>query len=112
MRILLLSFFLLGIAFSQTTIAPTTTIEPLKEKVEERYEGTYQLYFKEKVHKVNKVEYMDGTPIQHNLSPDGETLFLMEYFKRGRVKIFTEDESGEPKVIERSPCYIDPVVES
>jgi hypothetical protein len=55
---------------------------------------------------------MDGTEIPHKLSPDGETLYLIEYPKRGRVKVFTEDEKGEPKVIERSPCYIDPVINS
>lgn len=107
MRLFMLLFLLAGFAFAQTTTEPAPA--PKKPDV---LKGTYQLYFKDPVHKVKKVEYMDGTKIDHNLSPDGETLFLLQYHKRGRVKIFTEDENGEPTVIERSPCFIDPVMHS
>ena len=107
MRILIFITCLLGFAFAQT---PSETAP--KPQAPAQLEGTYQLYLKDKVHKVKKVEYMDGTRINHDLSPDGETLFLLEYKKRGRVKIFTEDAEGETTVIERSPCYIDPVIES
>ena len=107
MRLFILLLALTGFAFAQ---GPTEI--PAPKKAPENFHKTYQLYFKDKVHKVKKVEYMDGTPIQHDLSPDGETLYLLEYKKRGRVKIFTEDEQGKAKVIERSPCFIDPVIES
>ena len=108
MRLIILLICLSGFAFaqSQTTPAVPTNNEKL------HLPGTYQLYLNEPAHKVKKVEYMDGTTIPHKLSPDGETLYLLDYPKRGRVKVFTEDEQGESKVIERSPCYIDPVINS
>lgn len=109
MRFLIFISLLSSFAFAQTdtTQAPETPTVKIKTPLK----VPYQLYFKDKVEKVTKVEYMDGTPIRHQLDADGETLILFEYTKRGRVKIFTEDAQGEPTVIERSPCYIDPVMD-
>ena len=94
-------------AQGQTTVSPTPApVEKLNEH------STYQLYLKDPVQKINKIEYIDGTPIEFELQEDGETVILLNYKKRGAVNITAEDFNGETEEIRRSPCFIDPVIQT
>ena len=103
MRLLLLTILLSFFAFAQAQEVPHTSPPTDNGQM-------YQLYLDQPVQKIIKVEYLDGTPIKHDLGKDGETLYLLDYHKRGRVKVVTEDVNGEQKEVFRSPCYIDPVI--
>lgn len=72
----------------------------------------HQLYLDHPARKVISVEYIDGTPIRFELDEDGETVYLIDYYKKGRVKVTYEKQNGQPGEQFRSSCFIDPVIQS
>lgn len=109
MRILILLAFTCLFYCAQGQVTVPATPAPT-EKLNEH--STYQLYLKDPVKKIKKIEYMDGTPVNFELQKDGETVILLNYRKRGAVNITAEDFNGEEVEIRRSPCFIDPVIQT
>ncbi len=109
MRFLLLLLFCSSFAYAQIQV----TEPPATPKNEwAPVAPTYQLYLDKPIHKIINVEYLDGTPLKHDLGKDKETVYLLDYHKRGGVKVEAENEKGERLEFRRSPCVIDPVIQS
>jgi hypothetical protein len=109
MRFLLLTIFLLsGLALSAQSAQPA----PPKHSEWKPVSPVYQLYLDQPVQKIKKVEYLDGTPLKFDLGNDGETVHLLNYHKRGGVKVTAEDFNGQEVEVSRSPCVIDPVIQT
>jgi hypothetical protein len=73
---------------------------------------TYQLYLDQPIIKILNVKYLDGTPIKYDLGKDKETVYLHNYHKREGVTVEAETADGQTRVFKRSPCVIDPVIQS
>jgi len=102
------------ICFSFTLVqAQVVTPAPAKAPASEwkPISPTYQLYLDKPIIKILNVKYLDGTPIKHDLGKDGETLYLHNYYKRAGVTVEAETATGT-MVFKRSPCVIDPVIQS
>lgn len=107
--------FILGFsfAFAQAQITvPASSPAPAKSQEWKPVSPTYQLYLDQPINKILDIKYMDGTPVKYDIGEDKETVYLLNYLKKQGVTLEAETESGQIKVFRRSPCVIDPVIQS
>jgi hypothetical protein len=109
MRFLILFIICFAFSFAQ---AQTPAPAPKPKSEWKPVSPTYQLYLDEPVNKILNIEYHDGTPLKYDLGKDKETVYLLNYHKRGGVKVKAETATGKIVEIRRSPCVIDPVIQS
>lgn len=111
MRFFILFIICFSFAFAQAqVVVPAAPKVPASEW--EPVSPTYQLYLDKPIIKILNVKYLDGTPIKYDLGEDGETVYLHGYHKRAGVTIEAETANGQTMVFKRSPCVIDPVIQS
>jgi hypothetical protein len=73
----------------------------------------YQLYLDEEVESIDRVEYKkDGVLLKFELGRDGQTVYLYDYAPGNTVIVTVRNRKGGKVEVQRTSCYIDPVIQS
>jgi len=71
----------------------------------------YQFQLDEAVKSIDELRYeRSGESIKGTLSPDGQRVVMENYKKGQRVKLKVEHADGRVEEVNKSPCFIHPMI--
>jgi len=66
----------------------------------------HKFFIGKEIKAISELQYWDGTPIKGKLSTDGMSVIMIDYSKRGTIKVKIKNLDGSEELITRTSCDI------